>query len=61
MPMEKSKMKDPIDTKLKAEIDEIMQNVKNILKKIEAHYPIKDEATEQNQDQQSNWSPRSES
>lgn len=45
-------MKDPIDTKLKAEIDEIMQNVKNILKKIETLYPIKDEATDQNQDQQ---------
>lgn len=47
-------MKDPIDTKLKAEIDEIMQNVKDILKKIEVHYPIEDEATEQNQDQQIN-------
>ena len=45
-------MKDPIDTKLKAEIDEIMQNVKNILKKVETLYPVKNETEDQNQDQQ---------
>lgn len=45
-------MKDPIDSKLKAEIDEIMQNIKTTLKKIETLYPIKDETSDQNQDQQ---------
>lgn len=45
-------MKDPVDTKLKAEIDEIMKNVKNILKNVETLYPTKTEATSQNQDQQ---------
>ena len=44
-------MKDPIDTKLKAEIDEIIQNVKKILKRIETLYPVKNETTDQNQDQ----------
>ena len=58
--MEKSKMKDPIDTKLKAEIDEIMQNVKNILKKVETLYPVKNETEDQNQDQQAQWLPVSE-
>lgn len=37
-------MKDPIDTKLKAEIDEIMKKVKTILKNIETHDPIKEKA-----------------
>lgn len=45
-------MKDPIDTKLKAEIDEIMQNVKDILKRIETLYPMEHKEPDPNQDQQ---------
>jgi hypothetical protein len=42
-------MKDPVETKLKAEIDEIMQKVKNVLKNIEIHDPIKDQTTNESQ------------
>jgi len=42
-------MKDPVDTKLKAEIDEIMKKVKNALKNIEIHDPIKDQTTNESQ------------
>ncbi len=42
-------MKDPVDTKLKAEIDEIMKKVKNVLKNIEIHDPIKDQTTNESQ------------
>jgi len=45
-------MKDPADTKLKAEIDDIMKNVNDIIKKIEDLYPTQNETTNQNQDQQ---------
>jgi hypothetical protein len=42
-------MKDPVETKLRAEIDEIMQKVKNVLKNIEIHDPIKDQTTNESQ------------
>ncbi len=42
-------MKDPADTKLKAEIDKIMEKVKNVLKNIEIHDPIKDQTTNESQ------------
>ena len=42
-------MNDPVDTKLKAEIDEIMKKVKNVLKNIEIHDPIKDQTTIESQ------------
>ncbi len=42
-------MKDPIDTKLKAEIDEIMKKVKTVLKNIEIHDPTKDQTTMESQ------------
>ena len=43
-------MNDPDDTKLKAEIDEIMKNIKNIIKKIENLDPVKSERSRQNED-----------
>ncbi len=42
-------MKDPVDTKLKAEIDEIMKKVENVLKNIEIHDPLKDQTTNESQ------------
>ncbi len=42
-------MKDSVDTKLKAEIDEIMKKVENVLQNIEIHDPIKDQTTIENQ------------
>ena len=42
-------MKDPVDTKLKIEIDEIMKKVKTVLKNIEIHDPIKDQTTNESQ------------
>jgi hypothetical protein len=42
-------MKDHVDTKLKAEIDEIMKKVKNVLKNTEPHDPIKDQTTNESQ------------
>ena len=42
-------MKDPVETKLKAEIDEIMKKVKNVLKNIEIHGPIKEQTTNESQ------------
>ncbi len=42
-------MKDPVETKLKAEIDEIMKKVQNVLKNIEIHDPIKDQTTNESQ------------
>ncbi|MEE8429918.1 MAG: hypothetical protein V3S16_01575 [Candidatus Desulfatibia sp.] len=42
-------MKDPADTKLKAEIDEIMKKVKHVLKNIEHHAPIKDQTPNESQ------------
>jgi len=43
-------MNDPDDTKLKAEIDEIMKNINNIIKKIENLDPVKSERSRQNKD-----------
>jgi hypothetical protein len=43
-------MNDPDDTKLKAEIDEIMKNINNIIKKIENLDPVKSERSRQNED-----------
>jgi len=43
-------MNDPDDTKLKAEIDEIMKNINNIIKKIENLDPVKSEKSRQNGD-----------
>jgi hypothetical protein len=43
-------MNDPDDTKLKAEIDEIMKNINNIIKKIENIDPVKSERSRQNED-----------
>jgi len=43
-------MNDPDDKKLKAEIDEIMKNVHNILKKIESFDPAKSKESKQNED-----------
>ena len=40
-------MKDPVDTKLKAEIDEIMKHVDNIMKKIETIIPQNQEESTQ--------------
>ncbi len=48
-------MKDPVDTKLKAEIDAIVKKVKHVLKNIEIHDPIKDQTTNENQNL-TNWS-----
>ncbi len=42
-------MKDPVDTKLKVEIDEIMKKVKNVLKNIENYSPIKDQTPNESQ------------
>ena len=42
-------MNDPVDTKLKAEIDEIIKKVENVLKNIEIHDPIKDQTTNESQ------------
>ena len=42
-------MYDPVDTKLKAEIDEIMKKVENVLKNIEIHDPIKDQTSIESQ------------
>ena len=42
-------MKDPDDTKLKAEIDEIMKNINNIIKKIENLVPVKSEKSSPNE------------
>ncbi|MGD2030007.1 MAG: hypothetical protein PVG86_08745 [Desulfobacterales bacterium] len=43
-------MNDPDDIKLKAEIDEIMESINNILKKIENLDPVKIEKSRQNND-----------
>lgn len=43
-------MNDPDDMKLKAEIDEIMKNINNIIKKIENLDPVKSERSRQNED-----------
>ena len=43
-------MNDPDDIKLKAEIDEIMKNINNIIKKIENLGPVKNEKSKQNKD-----------
>jgi len=42
-------MNDPDDKKLKAEIDEIMKNVYNILKKVESLNPVKSTESKQNE------------
>lgn len=42
-------MNDPNNKKLKAEIDEIMKNVHNILKKIESLDPSKSNESKQNE------------
>jgi hypothetical protein len=43
-------MNDPDDTKLKAEIDEIMKNINIIIKKIENLDPVKSKKSRQNED-----------
>jgi hypothetical protein len=43
-------MNDPDDTKLKAEIDEIMKNINIIIKKIENLDPDKSKESRQNED-----------
>jgi hypothetical protein len=43
-------MKDPDDTKFKAEIDEIMRNVKNIISNIKNLDAVKSKALKQNED-----------
>ncbi|MGD2150175.1 MAG: hypothetical protein PVJ20_04535 [Desulfobacterales bacterium] len=43
-------MNDPDDIKLKAEIDEIMKNINNIIKKIGNLDPVKSEKSRQNKD-----------
>lgn len=43
-------MTDPDDMKLKAEIDEIMENINNIIKKIENLDPVKSERSRQSED-----------
>lgn len=43
-------MEDPDDTKLKAEIDEIMRNIKNIMRNIKNLDPVKSKALKQNED-----------
>ncbi|MEA1948665.1 MAG: hypothetical protein U9N83_15350 [Thermodesulfobacteriota bacterium] len=43
-------MNDPDDMKLKAEIDEIMKNINNIIKKVENLDPVKSERSRQNED-----------
>ncbi len=42
-------MNDPDDKILKAEIDEIMENVYNILKKVESLDPVKSKESKQNE------------
>ncbi len=42
-------MKDPVDTKLKTEIDKIMKKVETVLKNVEIHDPIKDQTTNESQ------------
>lgn len=42
-------MKDLVDTKLNAEIDEIMKKVETVLKNIENHAPIKDQTPNESQ------------
>ena len=43
-------MNDPDDTKLKAEIDEIMKNINIIIKKIENLDPVKNKKFKQNEE-----------
>jgi len=43
-------MNDSDDTKLKAEIDEIMKNINNIINKIENLDPVKSKESSQNED-----------
>ena len=43
-------MNDLDDTKLKAELDEIMKSIDNIMKKIESVNPVKKEESEYNED-----------
>ena len=43
-------MNDPDDTKLKAEIDEIMMNINNVMKKIENLDPNTSNESKQNED-----------
>jgi hypothetical protein len=42
-------MNDPDDTKLKAEINEIMKNINTIIKKIESLDPVKSKKSRQNE------------
>jgi len=43
-------MNDAVDTKLKAEIDEIMENINAIIKNIENLDPVKNKKSDQNED-----------